>query len=387
MAKKYDPRMGSNARLCARCDLTKVTGTRIECRSCGDDTYKHKGFEWQVRKTLEDHDDLKHFTYTDTAFPCAAKNASNVRRADFTYVLEDRVVVLEVDENEHRYNMPECERKREQQLADSVTGGMYVVIIRFNPMPRGIPWMQNMEKLVRVLREAFVTQEVKLADDGIHRVYVGYQMARIRKLDAAYEEVQKNALKRAREDTTTDEDTATDCAMENKVMKMMVYPTDKLARKSNEDNDDCIANDYDPVFEPDVAGDPDHLEWFQSKFCYLCNQGKFYDYETGKQYTKEKLFKRYITKKTVVQYIDKMTKKIVKKRYESARLWFKDKSFQVYFDLAHEPGKSRVIPHPVSKRPGGGHDKFPNYLLNDCSHMPAPPSRPGCTSMVRYVPT
>ena len=194
--------MGSNARLCARCNLTKVTGTRIECRPCGDDTSKHKGFEWQVRKFLEDHEDLKHFTYTDTALPCAAKNASNVRRADFVFVLKDRVVILEVDENEHRYNIPECERKREQQLADSVTEGMYVVIIRYNPMAKGVPWMQNLVKLARVLREAFVTEEVKLANDGIHRVYVGYQMASIRKIDAAYEEVQKAALKRAREDTT-----------------------------------------------------------------------------------------------------------------------------------------------------------------------------------------
>jgi len=186
--------MGSNARLCARCNLTKVTGTRIECRPCGDDTSKHKGFEWQVRKFLEDHDDLKHFTYTDTALPCAAKNASNVRRADFVYVLKDRVVILEVDENEHRYIMPECERKREQQLADSVTAGMYVVIIRYNPMAKGIPWMRNLEKLASVLREAFVTAEVKLANDGIHRVYVGYQMASIRKIDAAYEEVQNGTV-------------------------------------------------------------------------------------------------------------------------------------------------------------------------------------------------
>jgi hypothetical protein len=103
-----------------------------------DDTYKHKGFEWQVRKSLEDHDDLKNFTYTDTALPCTAKKNSNVRRADFVYVLKDRVVILEVDENEHRYNIPECERKREQQLADSVTAGMYVVVIRYNPMAKWI---------------------------------------------------------------------------------------------------------------------------------------------------------------------------------------------------------------------------------------------------------
>jgi len=153
-------------------------------------------------------------------------------------------------------------------------------------------------------------------------------------------------------------------ALEDKLMKqmktangrwgegMMVYPRDKVARESDEDDDD-------EVFEPDVVGDPDHLEWFKAKFCYLCRRGKFYEYDTRKMYTKEMLFKRYITKKTVVYYIDTMTQKVVKKSYESARLWYKDKSksFRVYYDLTHVPGGSRVIPHPCGP-------KYEN-LLND----------------------
>jgi hypothetical protein len=58
--------------------------------------------------------------------------------------------------------------------------------------------MINLERLGKALREAFVTEDVRLAEDGVHRMYVGYQMARIRKLDAAYETVQRRALEEAR---------------------------------------------------------------------------------------------------------------------------------------------------------------------------------------------
>ena len=185
-------------RLCSRCALTRVTADRTECRACADDAAKHKGFEWQVRKYLEDHEDLKNFTYTDTALPCAVRKASSARRADFTYVLEDRVVFLEVDENEHRYNSPDCERRREQQLADTVSEGKHVVLVRYNPLAKWTTWMINLERLGKALREAFVTEDVRLADDGVHRMYVGYQMAQIRKLDAAYENVQRRAIEEAR---------------------------------------------------------------------------------------------------------------------------------------------------------------------------------------------
>jgi hypothetical protein len=209
--------MGSVTRLCDRCQVTRVSDTRTECRACADDSAKHKGLEWQVRKFLEDHEDLKNFTYTDTALPCSAQNSSNTRRADFTYVLHDRVVFLEVDESEHRYNSPECEKKREQQLADSVTDDRYVVIVRYNPIAKRVLFMQHLEKLKTVLREAFVTDDVRFAIDGIHKVCVGYCATTVRKLDAAYEDSQKRALKRAREGDHAEEETSSLIAASKKL--------------------------------------------------------------------------------------------------------------------------------------------------------------------------
>jgi hypothetical protein len=227
----------------------------LECRACADDSNMNKGFEWQVRKFLEDQDDLKHFTYTDTAVPCAAKTASNVRRADFTYVLMDRVVFLEVDENEHRYNSPECERKREQQLADSVPGGKYVVLVRYNPLAKRRTFMQNLETLAEKLREGFVSDDVKLATDGIHRIFVGYQMATIRRLDAAYAEVQNIGLKRTRDHASSEQ-----------------------------------ASDSKTQIEVEI--NPEDLEFFESNFYYLKKTKKYFDHKTGEQYDAEQFLGR-----------------------------------------------------------------------------------------------
>jgi hypothetical protein len=278
----------------------------------------NKGFEWQVRKFLEDQDDLKHFTYTDTAVPCAAKTASNVRRADFTYVLMDRVVFLEVDENEHRYNSPECERKREQQLADSVPGGKYVVLVRYNPLAKRRTFMQNLETLAEKLREGFVSDDVKLATDGIHRIFVGYQMATIRRLDAAYAEVQNIGLKRTRDHASSEQ-----------------------------------ASDSKTQIEVEI--NPEDLEFFESNFYYLKKTKKYFDHKTGEQYDAEQFLGRTMLMRTVVRRFDETRQKTVMDTYESGDLWLKrrEKNIETYDDLTYVRGGDRVISKKLNvwKRP------------------------------------
>jgi hypothetical protein len=91
-------------------------------------------------------------------------------------------------------------------------------------------------------------------------------------------------------------------------------------------------------------------------------------------YTKEVFFNRCHIKETVVPYFNKMTKKMDKKHYESARLWVKHKSqIQVFFDLTHVPGGSRVIPHPMGP-------KYEN-LLNSWARRGAVPVPNGDCSL------
>jgi hypothetical protein len=104
------------------------------------------------------------------------------------------------------------------------------------------------------------------------------------------------------------------------------------------------------IQEGEVGIDPDHLEWLNSRFCYLSNPGKYYDSKSRIKYTKEEFFNRCVNKKTLVRYEGKEKKKVVKK-YESARLWAKDETLQqTFFDLTHIPGyllslKSRGSTH------------------------------------------
>lgn len=59
------------------------------------------------------------------------------------YVLPDRVVILEVDEQQHRYaSAALCEREREFQILDDLRAwDCYAVLVRFNPTQKNAnPW-------------------------------------------------------------------------------------------------------------------------------------------------------------------------------------------------------------------------------------------------------
>jgi hypothetical protein len=185
--------------------------------------------------------------------------------------------------------------------------------------------MQNLESLAEKLREGFVSDDVKLATDGIHRILVGYQMATIRRLDAAYAEVQNNGLKRTRDHTSPEQ--AWDCKTQVEVENSRHELTRDFAQLEKRllTKKKSLSQLPAPLTwkEPDDSGvviDPDHLECFKSKLCYLCNPGKYYDYDTRIMYTKEEFFNRCVDKVKVIQYFDKVKKKMKPFTYESARL-------------------------------------------------------------------
>ena len=148
-----------------------------------------------MRCFLEQDAVLKNWTYHDTALPCVRDNKSidNVR-GDFVWVLGDRVVILEVDEQVHKFNSPECERRREQELQEGVPRNKFLVLLRFNPASVQTLLFEALHTLGEKLKEAFTTPDVVNAVDGILRFYVGYPRKRIRELSAAWETAQKARL-------------------------------------------------------------------------------------------------------------------------------------------------------------------------------------------------
>ena len=176
---------------CSTCALVAVRADGGHCKACLANAQKNTFLENSVLGYLKQNEDLKLYTYADKAIPCAPTK----RRPDFCYVLPDRVVILEVDEHEHRYNTPECETRRELELLDAVPADKHLVIVRFNPNPKRSDFWSAFDRLGSKLREAFVTDDVKYTDDGIHRIFINYSTARKRKLAQTATADQLNALR------------------------------------------------------------------------------------------------------------------------------------------------------------------------------------------------
>ena len=176
---------------CVNCQRTNVGTPDAQCAACSKSAVKNTFLENTVKQYLNQHADLALYTHADKALPCAPTR----RRPDFYYVLEDRVVVLEVDESEHRYNTTECETRREYELLYAIPPEKRLVIVRFNPNPSRSDMFQAFERLGTKLRQSFVTDDVKYTDDGILRIFINYTSARKRKLASAVAEDQRKALK------------------------------------------------------------------------------------------------------------------------------------------------------------------------------------------------
>lgn len=180
---------------CVRCEYMEVKRAGRVCSVCSSVGARIKQHENNVIEYLTSHEDLSLFTYHNVTLPCSR----SMKRPDIVYVLSDRVVILEVDEQQHRYaSAALCEREREFQILDDLRAwDLYAVLVRFNPTQKNTnPW-KSFEELGRALRLAFVTEDVRWASDGLHRVYLGYSSTRIRELEAVYSGAQKTALRDA----------------------------------------------------------------------------------------------------------------------------------------------------------------------------------------------
>ena len=114
---------------CSVCSLFAVSSPGGECWTCRKGTKRWRQFEYMVSQKLQEDDLLQHWSYQDKKIPCS----SNTRRGDFTYLLPDRVVILEVDEHCHRYYERDCEVTRVLDLHEQCAGKP-LIMLRFNPL-------------------------------------------------------------------------------------------------------------------------------------------------------------------------------------------------------------------------------------------------------------
>jgi len=112
-----------------------------------------------VDEFLQKHESLKHYSYRDQRLPCSP----NLRRGDFVYVLEDRIVFLEIDEYAHRYYERSCECVRILELSEQAQG-LPINVIRFNPK----------KKLLDILKKKLETSFNNKINTYINVEFIGY---------------------------------------------------------------------------------------------------------------------------------------------------------------------------------------------------------------------
>ena len=191
--------------LCVTCQYVRVASHSDRCAECAKHFRTSNFVENSIKDFLLRDDKLKHFTYSDETLPCS----ENKERPDITYVLDDRIVVLEIDENEHRYNNAECETRREQRMVDVASeNGKILIVVRCNPNPKGkdATFKTVFENLRKKLLEAFKTEDYKFCEDGVYRMYLGYTGQRKRGLDACMRQDQSFHYKKLQDDAFSKSD-------------------------------------------------------------------------------------------------------------------------------------------------------------------------------------
>ena len=129
-----------------KCGLFSVPREGFLCWTCRRGTERVKQFENMVESFLQEQSDLRFYTYRDEPLPCA----TNKRRGDFVFVLQDRIVILEVDEHAHKFYNRDCECVRVLELHEQGQGKA-LFLIRFNPKK------SLLLKLAGLLRECFIS--------------------------------------------------------------------------------------------------------------------------------------------------------------------------------------------------------------------------------------
>ncbi len=164
---------------CASCSQFSVARQGFLCWTCRKGTERVKQYEHLVEVYLKSYEDTANYSYLDEALPCAPTR----RRGDFVYLLLDRLVIVEVDEQAHRFYSRDCECIRVLELHEQGQGRA-LFLIRFNPLKHLLP------SLRQLLLEAFVAP---LPETLLRVDFLGYK----REYDVVAE-VTRIAAERAR---------------------------------------------------------------------------------------------------------------------------------------------------------------------------------------------
>jgi hypothetical protein len=161
-------------RLCESCGLMEVLDQNNICRTCDPMYFKQyiKRKEYHIKDLL----DVNKLKYIHDKISNGTKCGKE--RPDFVFEFDDHVVILEVDENQHKSYSEECEKIRMFNITQSY-GGIPVFWIRYNPddfKPKNAKRKSNISQLKRekhlidLLKESF-QREMKTLGEVVYLFY------------------------------------------------------------------------------------------------------------------------------------------------------------------------------------------------------------------------
>lgn len=159
-------------------DMQDVNNKHTNCESCGlrYRIYKNNKLcsycdpnSGQKIKESEVKQMLKRFNYNFASYDCRVPNDCNLKyRPDFVFDCDTHFIVIEVDENAHKYYNKECELVRMNNITHSL--GLPTRFIRYNPDHPKYNLRQKQAKLREILDANLAIDSL----DSIEPVYLFY---------------------------------------------------------------------------------------------------------------------------------------------------------------------------------------------------------------------
>ena len=174
---------------CKDCGLSFKNLYDDLCVSCHPDKQKIQHKKEQTVADFLVNTFPKHTFVRDKSSTDIKTCTGKYIRPDFVLPLEDKIIIVECDENQHESYPEECESTRMINLS-MVYGGLPVMFIRYNPDTfrinedvQKVPQKKRLERLGGVLKEHIERQP----ESFLHVNYLFYDDDRQRRLEETTE--------------------------------------------------------------------------------------------------------------------------------------------------------------------------------------------------------
>jgi hypothetical protein len=113
---------------CTKCGLIMVLNQEGSCQYCGE--FTHKKIHLAKQTAIKNFFDANGIIYS--SYDKVYDRDCGLERPDFVFDYKEFVIIVEVDENQHKSYLEECECSRMVNIYNSF-GGARVMFIRYNP--------------------------------------------------------------------------------------------------------------------------------------------------------------------------------------------------------------------------------------------------------------